>query len=115
MITTLASFLTVSLMLALIPGPDNIFVLTQAASRGALAGIWVTIGLCTGLLVHTFAVVIGLAAVIAASATAFTLIKALGAAYLVFLAWKAFRWSASISDASPVAAPPRALHISGGG
>ncbi len=106
MITTLASFLTVSLVLALIPGPDNIFVLTQAVSRGALAGIWVTIGLCTGLLVHTFAVVIGLAAVIAASATAFTLIKALGAAYLVFLAWKAFRSSASISDASAVSAPP---------
>lgn len=106
MITTLASFLSVSLVLALIPGPDNIFVLTQAASRGALAGIWVTIGLCTGLLVHTFAVVIGLAAVITASATAFTLIKAMGAAYLVLLAWKAFRSSASISDASPVAATP---------
>jgi threonine/homoserine/homoserine lactone efflux protein len=51
----------------------------------------VVLGLCTGLVVHTAAVALGLAAVFAASAAAFTVLKAVGAAYLAWLAWQAFR------------------------
>lgn len=90
MLTTIFSFLAYALVLAAIPGPDNIFVLTQSVQRGAAAGISVTFGLCTGLLVHTAAVVLGLAALVAASPLAFHAIKMIGAAYLVYLAWKAF-------------------------
>ncbi len=91
-------FFTSSILLALAPGPDNIFVLTQAAQNGRLAGLMVTLGLCTGLLVHTSAVALGLAAVIKTSAVAFHVLKILGAGYLFYLAWQAFR-SGGGSDA----------------
>ena len=88
---TLSVFIAASVALALAPGPDNIFVLTQSALHGRLAGLCVTIGLCTGLLAHTAAVAIGVAAIFATSALAFNLLKILGAAYLLYLAWQAFR------------------------
>lgn len=91
--TALAFFAT-SVVLAMTPGPDNIFVLTQSALRGRLAGILVTLGLCTGLIVHTLAVSLGVAAIFQASALAFTALKLIGAAYLLYLAWQAFRASA---------------------
>jgi len=89
-IDTLLVFFTASVLLALTPGPDNLFVLTQAAQRGKVAGIAVTIGLCTGLLVHTTAVALGVAAIFQASALAFSLLKYLGAAYLLYLAYQSF-------------------------
>ncbi|MES2534364.1 MAG: LysE family translocator [Pseudomonadota bacterium] len=94
-IPTLLSFFGVSIVLGLTPGPDNIFVLTQSALRGRLAGIIVTLGLCTGLLVHTLAVSLGVAAIFQASAMAFNALKFAGAAYLLYLAWQAFRASAT--------------------
>jgi threonine/homoserine/homoserine lactone efflux protein len=103
MATTLAAFAAYAVVLALVPGPDNLFVLTQAATRGILAGLWITLGLCTGLLVHTAAVILGLAAVLAASPGAFTAIRIVGAAYLLYLAWGAFR-----SDSLATMAPGRA-------
>jgi len=100
MATTLSTFVIYALVLALVPGPDNLFVLMQAATRGVAAGFWITLGLCTGLLVHTAAVVLGIAAVIAASPNAFLAIKVIGAAYLTYLAWGALR-STSLSIAAP--------------
>jgi threonine/homoserine/homoserine lactone efflux protein len=87
----LSVFFTASLLLALAPGPDNMFVLTQAAIRGWRAGLAITVGLCTGLLVHTAAVAFGVAAIFQASTVAFTGLKLIGAAYLLYLAWQAFR------------------------
>ena len=89
------TFFAASVVLAFAPGPDNIFVLTQSAMHGRRAGILVTLGLCTGLLVHTTAVVVGVAAIFQASALAFTALKFAGAAYLLYLAWGAWRASAS--------------------
>jgi threonine/homoserine/homoserine lactone efflux protein len=91
----LASFFLVSILLAITPGPDNIFVLTQSALRGRMAGLMVTLGLCSGLLVHTAAVALGVAAIFQASMLAFTVLKLTGAAYLLYLAWQAFRSAAS--------------------
>lgn len=87
----LAVFFVAAVALGLAPGPDNIFVLTQSALHGRSAGLIVVLGLCTGLLVHTTAVAVGVAALFAASATAFTVLKLLGAAYLVYLAWQALK------------------------
>ena len=87
----LAVFFTASLLLALAPGPDNMFVLTQATVRGWRAGVAITLGLCTGLFVHTAAVAFGVATIIQASTIAFTGLKLIGAAYLLYLAWQAFR------------------------
>lgn len=92
---TLAAFFAASLLLALAPGPDNIFVLTQSALRGKEAGLMVTIGLCTGLLVHTTGVAFGVSVIFKASAVAFTALKLVGAGYLLYLAWKIFRAAAT--------------------
>jgi threonine/homoserine/homoserine lactone efflux protein len=88
---TLLMFFTTSILLALSPGPDNLFVMTQAAQQGRKAGLLVTLGLCTGLLAHTAAVTFGLAALFTASAAAFTILKFAGAGYLLYLAVLSFR------------------------
>lgn len=96
----LATFAVASLLLALAPGPDNLFVLTQSALGGRLAGFAVTLGLCTGLLVHTTAVACGVAAIFQVSALAFTLLKLVGAGYLLYLAWQAWRAPAASLQAA---------------
>lgn len=98
----LIMFFTTSLLLAVSPGPDNLFVMTQAARQGLKAGLFVTLGLCTGLLFHTAAVTFGLAALFKASATAFTLLKFTGAGYLLYLAWLSLR-AGAVTGATPVA------------
>ncbi len=107
---TLTAFTLAAVLLALAPGPDNLFVLTQSALNGAKNGIFVVLGLCTGLIVHTAAVAFGLAAVIQTSAVAFTVIKFIGAGYLLYLAWRAFRASgSSMAAAAENALGPLAL------
>jgi len=89
-VETVVTFLIASCLIGIAPGPDNLFVLTQSILDGRKAGLWVTFGLCTGLLVHTVAVVVGIAGIVQASAIAFSVLKFAGAGYLVYLAWKAF-------------------------
>ena len=105
---TLLAFFGVCVLLALTPGPDNIFVLLQSAQRGWRVGMCVVLGLCLGLCVQTAAVALGLAAVFAASALAFGLLKWCGAAYLAWLAWQSLRAAASVRQGAasdkPVAA-----------
>ena len=96
----LAVFFSASIILSLVPGPDNIFVLTQAAICGRLAGLVITLGLCTGLIVHTLAVASGVAAIFQVSVVAFTALKLVGAAYLLYLAFAAFRASAAKLESS---------------
>jgi len=90
-VETIALFLTASVALALSPGPDNIFVLTQSALYGRKAGLLITLGLCTGLFVHTAAVSLGVAAIFQTSVFAFNMLKIVGAMYLLYLGWQAFR------------------------
>lgn len=94
-IDILITFFLASALLALSPGPDNIFVLTQSALNGKLAGLVVTCGLCTGLIVHTLAVAFGVAVIFQTSAVAFTALKIFGAGYLLYLSWHAFKASAA--------------------
>ncbi len=101
---TLGVFFLASLALALAPGPDILFVLTQAALHGPGAGWRVTLGLCTGLLGHTLAVALGVAVLFQTSAFAFGALRAVGAGYLVFLAWqelRAFRRAAEPEAGAP--------------
>jgi threonine/homoserine/homoserine lactone efflux protein len=90
-IETFSAFFLASTLLAIAPGPDNVFVLTQSALHGKLSGLVVVFGLCTGLLVHTAAVTFGIAVIFQASTLAFTLLKIIGAGYLVYLAWQIVR------------------------
>ncbi|MFZ7335090.1 LysE family translocator, partial [Comamonas jiangduensis] len=84
-VDALLAFFGVAVLLALSPGPDNLFVLVQSVQRGWRVGMCVVLGLCLGILVHTTAVALGLAAVFAASSAAFTVLKWCGAAYLAWL------------------------------
>lgn len=90
---TLLTFFTASLLVSLVPGPDNIFVLAQSAIHGRHAGLLVVLGLCTGLIVHTVAVAFGVAVIFQTSLVAFSVLKIFGACYLVYLAWRSFRSS----------------------
>ena len=94
---TLLTFFGVSVLLGLTPGPDNLFVLLQSAQRGWRAGMAAVLGLCAGLVEHR-------AAVGAASAMAFTVLKYCGAAYLAYLAWQALRAPAATAQ-EPASAP----------
>ncbi len=85
--TATGLFLT-ALLLALVPGPDNIFVLTQSALHGRWAGLMATLGFSTGLIGHTLAVALGVAALFQQSLLAFSLLKFAGAGYLLYLAWR---------------------------
>lgn len=92
---TLIAFFSASVLLALVPGPDNLFVLTQSMLQGKKAGFIVVLGLCTGLLFHTFMVVIGVSVLFQTSIIAFTFLKIIGALYLLYLAWQLFKSSNS--------------------
>lgn len=113
-VETVAVFFAASIALGLAPGPDNIFVLTQSALHGRKAGLIVTLGLCTGLLVHTTAVSFGVAAVFQASNLAFNTLKALGVLYLLYLAWQTFGAQvARLGEAVTTRPSFRALYLRG--
>tara|TARA_R110000787_G_scaffold72357_4_gene161418 strand:- start:105 stop:728 length:624 start_codon:yes stop_codon:yes gene_type:complete len=87
-IEVFAVFIFTSALLALAPGPDNIFVLTQSALYGKRSGILITLGLCTGLVFHTCLVAFGVATIMQTSDWALSVLKIIGATYLVYLAWQ---------------------------
>ncbi|CAM4233566.1 LysE family translocator [Gillisia hiemivivida] len=97
MLLQLIPFLTASILLTLSPGPDIIYVLVQSISNGKKAGIATTLGLVSGILIHTSLVAFGVSAVIKASPILFSLIKIFGALYLFFLAYKVFKSDSSIA------------------
>jgi threonine/homoserine/homoserine lactone efflux protein len=82
---TLAVFAAASLALAVVPGPAVLYIVAQSVHGGRRAGVVSALGVASGGLVHVLAAVIGLSAILAASAEAFTVVKLLGAAYLVYL------------------------------
>ncbi|MDY8137815.1 LysE family translocator [Aquimarina sp. 2201CG5-10] len=95
-IEILYAFILAISILAITPGPDNIFVMMQSVVNGKKYGISTVAGLMTGCLVHTTLVAFGVSAIIKQSETIFFIIKLLGALYLFFLAYKVFRSDASI-------------------
>jgi threonine/homoserine/homoserine lactone efflux protein len=98
LIETLLAFFSASLLLALVPGPDNIFVLTQSVFQGKKSGLLIMLGLCTGLIFHTLAVTLGVAVIFQTSVIAFTILKIVGAVYLLYLAWQIFNASSEKID-----------------
>ena len=113
-IEALFTFAIATTLISLAPGPDNIFVLTQSALYGRKSGVFVTLGLCTGLVFHTLAVALGVAAIFQASTLAFNILKYLGAAYLTYLAWQAFRTNpTNLRASSSTVLSNRALYFRG--
>lgn len=87
----LISFIAATFLLAISPGPDNIFVLIQSVTNGVKFGIATVLGLISGCLVHTSLVAFGVSAIINKNENIFLTLKVFGASYLVFLAYKVFR------------------------
>jgi threonine/homoserine/homoserine lactone efflux protein len=93
----LAAFTAASLLLILTPGPDMTLFLGETLRAGRARGMAAMLGATTGLLVHSLLAAFGLSAILAASATAFTVIKIVGAAYLVWLAVQALRHGSALT------------------
>ena len=89
--STLIVFLGATLLLLVIPGPAVLYIVTRSVTQGRKAGLVSVLGIHLGTLVHITAAVAGLSALIAASATAFTVVKLAGAGYLLYLGIVAFR------------------------
>jgi len=100
-LSTLLAFTLLNMSFALIPGPDVICILSNSVSRGAAAGARVCLGIACAALVHVAAASLGLTAFLAAVPTAFLAVKAIGAAYLVWLGWQMLRHPADVA-AAPV-------------
>lgn len=79
-------FVISGLLLNIMPGPDSLLIMTRSATQGWRAGCAAALGIGTGTLVHIFAAALGLSAVLATSATAFTVVKLVGAAYILYMA-----------------------------
>ena len=84
-------FFIAALVVGIAPGPDNLFVLAQSATHGARVGFCVILGLCTGIVIQVCLLVAGVSALVAASPKAFFVMQCLGAAYLLYLAYKSFQ------------------------
>lgn len=87
---TLALFLLAAFILLITPGPAVIYIVARSVSQGILAGLVAAIGMHVGTLVHVAAAAYGVSQLLIASATAFNIVKYLGAAYLIFLGIKSF-------------------------
>ncbi|MBV9789912.1 MAG: LysE family translocator [Chloroflexi bacterium] len=83
--TSFGVFLTAAIVLAVTPGPGIFYVLARSLKGGRREGIASSFGTALGGLVHVLAAALGLSAILATSALAFTLVKYIGAAYLIYL------------------------------
>jgi len=91
-------FLAAGLLLNVTPGPDIAYIVGRSTQYGVRGGVAATLGICAGCFVHIIAAAIGLSAALVASASAFTLLKWVGAAYLVYIGLRML--TASRSDNS---------------
>lgn len=100
-------------LIILVPGPDNILAVSRGLSQGRAAACISSIGAGLGLMVHVFVAILGLAALIQASAVAFSMVKLVGAGYLIWLGIKAMRSRSLITFSSHSHLPYRAIFMTG--
>jgi threonine/homoserine/homoserine lactone efflux protein len=113
-VNDLALFVVSGLLLNITPGPDTLYILGRTASQGWRGGTVAALGIGAGLVVHTCAAAIGLSALLAASATAFTVLKWIGAAYLVYVGLSLLRSPRpAIRQPIPPGVPLRTVFVQG--
>lgn len=93
----LYAFVLATAALAITPGPDNIYVLTQSITNGKKYGLATVAGLISGCLIHTTLLAFGVSAIIKESEQLFFFIKLFGAGYLLYLAYQVFKSDSSLS------------------
>jgi threonine/homoserine/homoserine lactone efflux protein len=106
----LAWFVASGLLLNIMPGPDSLLIMTRSAAQGWRAGSAAALGIGTGTLVHVLAAALGLSAILATSAAAFTVVKLLGAAYILYLAVGMLRSKRGDGSAPVLAVAPLPWH-----
>jgi threonine/homoserine/homoserine lactone efflux protein len=112
--TTLYRYLLIAAVLTVTPGADTLYVLARSLQHGRRAGVVSALGIISGMMVHLTAAIVGLSALLLASAVAFTAVKLVGAAYLVYLGLRTLLARAAPPDLSaPVAMPPARLYAQG--
>lgn len=99
-------FIVSGLLLNMMPGPDSLLIMTRSATQGWRAGSAAALGIGAGTFVHILAAALGLSAVLATSATAFTVVKLLGAAYILYMAIGLLRSKRRAVGVEPMALPP---------
>jgi len=102
-------FIVSGLLLNITPGPDSLFIMARSATQGWRAGFVACWGVGSGVFVHVFAAALGLSALLATSAMAFTVVKVVGAAYLVWIGIGMLRQRAAADETAVVDAAPRAI------
>ena len=107
----LLMFIAAGWLLNLTPGPDVLYIISNALRRGTWAGVVASLGIALGCLVHVAAAAVGVGALLAASATAFTVLKGVGAAYLLWMGVRMLLSRAPASGATLAAAPGDALAV----
>jgi threonine/homoserine/homoserine lactone efflux protein len=112
--STLALFAVAALALAVVPGPAVLYIVARSVDQGRLAGLVSAVGISMGSLVHVVAATIGLSSLLASSATAFTIVKYAGAAYLIFLGIRRLMTREQLEDeVARVPRPRRRLFVDG--
>jgi threonine/homoserine/homoserine lactone efflux protein len=106
--TSLLTFVLAALVVLLIPGPGVLYVVTRSLVQGHRAGLISVLGLSTGALVHVVAATVGLSTLLLASATAFGIVKLIGALYLIYLGLRTLMMRHSQSNIS--APKPESLY-----
>lgn len=110
----LTLFIISGLLLNIMPGPDTLLIMTRSATQGWRAGVTAVMGIVTGTMVHVLAAAVGLSAILATSATAFLLVKYIGAAYIIYMAIGLLR--SKSGDPASVASTPmpyRKIYVQG--
>jgi threonine/homoserine/homoserine lactone efflux protein len=97
-------FIASGLLLNFTPGPDTLYIIGRSTTQGLQAGVVAALGIGAGILVHITAAAVGLSAILANSATTFSVVKIVGAAYLVYVGISMLRSSGVASG------PTRAVH-----
>jgi threonine/homoserine/homoserine lactone efflux protein len=112
-VNDLALFVVSGLLLNITPGPDTLYILGRSASQGWRGGAIAALGIGAGLVVHTCAAAIGLSALLATSATAFAVLKWIGAAYLVYVGFSLLHARPAIRQPIPPGARLRVVFLQG--
>ncbi|HEY2546703.1 MAG TPA: LysE family translocator, partial [Candidatus Acidoferrum sp.] len=98
--SSLLFFVTAAAILLAIPGPAVLYIVSRSIGQGRNAGFVSAFGIGVGTLIHTAAAAVGLSALLVSSATAFSVVKYLGAAYLVYLGIQKLRSRESLASSS---------------
>ena len=112
-LSAIALFCLASVALAVVPGPAVTYIVTHSIDKGRRAGIVSALGIASGGLVHVVAATVGLSALIASSATAFTAVKLVGAAYLIAVGIRRIVSREEDGEIQSMPAPHRELYVQG--